>query len=197
MKRELTINQIRLNISSGLLHPARPKLLLHPSIPLALSGVNPRTIKGKEWWEVVRKQAYAANNYHCEACGVYQLDAIFKQSLDAHETYTYNYEKFEARPGEVVALCRTCHWFIHFRRVRILRTRKLVVIRGLKILADAGVPVPYWQYRLAGYHDWQWGEETYPNLEVQEKPMEQRKLLSSKWKLVIGKDRYNTGGKIE
>jgi hypothetical protein len=103
----------QLNLTDKPLHPSRPVLLLHPSVPKYLSGVNPRTIKSKDWWDLVRKEVYKANNYHCEACGVYQLDALYKPYLDAHETYVYDYEKFEARPGEIVALCRACHWFIH------------------------------------------------------------------------------------
>ena len=170
----------------------RPELLLHPSIPLILLGVNPRTIGGKEWWDLVRKEVYARNNHCCWACGVYQLDAVYKQSLDAHETYSFSYEKFEAHPSEVVALCRACHQFIHWRRVRLHRIRKEVVIRGLRFLADAGLPVPYWQHRLARLYHWNWGEERYPNLEVQDKV--DMKLRSYMWKLVLEGVRYPKEG---
>lgn len=167
----------------------RPELLLHPSIPKYLSGVNPRTIKGKEWWDKVRKEVYAKNNFCCWACGTYQLEAAYAQVLDAHETYTFDYEKFEAYPGEVVGLCRAAHWFIHFRRVRQWKIKKEVVIRGLRLLADTGSPVPYWQHRLASSRGWDWGKHEYSNLEIQEKPSEQ-KLLSYKWKLVLDGIRY-------
>lgn len=173
----------------------RPELLLHPLIPGILSGVNPRTIRGKEWWDVVRKQVYQENNFCCWACGTYQLDALYKQTLDAHETYAYDYKKFEAYPGEVVALCRSCHLFIHWRRVRSWATHRDVVIRGLKILADAGLPVPYWQRRLAAKMDWYWGEETYPELEVQDK-LKEKLLLSYKWVLVLDGVKYNIGGVV-
>ena len=172
----------------------RPELLLHPSVPKILSGVNPRTIKGKEWWDVVRKQVYRGNNFCCFACGVYQLDAVYAPLLDAHETYTYDYEKFEAYPGEIVALCRACHWFIHWRRVRQWKIKKEVVIRGLRLLADVGQPVPYWQHRLASNYNWHWGEERYPDLQVQEK-LEQ-KLLSYEWVLVLDGVKYNLGGVV-
>lgn len=171
----------------------RPRLLLHPSIPLALSGVNPRTIRGKEWWDTTRKAVYAENNFCCFACGVYQLDAAYEHLLDAHETYTYDYEKFEAYPGEVVALCKACHWFIHFRRVRQWRIKKEVVIRGLRFLADAGLPVPYWQHRLASSYDWYQGGEK-SQLQVQEKLVEQQHLFSDKWVLVLDETKYNMGG---
>lgn len=174
----------------------RPELLLHPSIPLILSGVNPRTIYGKEWWDKVRRVVYAENNFCCFACGVFQLDAVYEQTLDAHETYDYDYKKYEARPGEVVALCRACHWFIHWRRVRQPQIRKEVVIRGLRFLAGAGQPVPYEQHKHALAYDWYWGEERYPNLQIGKK-LKERKLFFRKWVLVMGKDRYNIGGKID
>ena len=175
---------VSLNISTKPFF-TRPELLLHPSVPLALSGVNPRTIKGQDWWDKVRREADRKNNYCCFACGVYQLEALYKQTLDAHETYTYDYDKLEARPGEVVALCAACHRFIHWRRVQDFHTRKEVVIRGLKILADAGLPVPYWQHRLAGNCNWRW-------CVVLEKA--ELHLLSGKWVLVMDEFRYNLGG---
>lgn len=174
----------------------RPELLLHPSIPLALSGVNPRTIRGKDWWDLVRHEVYKKNNFCCYACGVYKLDAVYAPLLDAHETYTYNYEKLEAYPEEVVALCKAGHWFIHWRRVRSPRIRREVVIRGLRLLADAGSPVPYWQHRLASSRGWDWGEHEYSNPEILEKPSEQ-KLLSYEWVLVLDGVKYNIGGVVK
>jgi len=175
----------------------RPELLLHPSVPKYLSGVNPRTINRQEWWDLVRKEVYAENNHCCYACGVYQLDAVYEQFLDAHETYTYDYKKFEAYPDEIVALCRACHWFIHFRRVRWFHIRKEVVIRGLRFLADEGLPVPYWQHRLAENYRWNWGELDYWNLQVQDRPHSLLHLFSSKWVLVSDGVKYNMGGVVK
>jgi len=175
----------------------RPELLLHPSVPKYLSGVNPRTIKGPVWWDLVRKEAYAENNFCCWACGVYQLDAVYESLLDAHETYTYDYKKFEARQGEIVALCKACHWFIHFRRVRQFKIRKEVVIRGLRFLADAGLQVPYFQHRLAKNHRWNWGEERYPDLQVQEKLVSEGWLLSAQWVLVLDGFKYDMRGVVK
>jgi hypothetical protein len=119
--------------------------------------------------------------------------------LDAHETYTYDYERFEARPGEVVALCRACHWFIHFRRVRQLKIRNEVILRGLNLLADAELPVPYAQYRYAKYvkiYGLNWGEERYPNLQAQV-GLDEAALLSYQWVLVLDEVKYNLGGVVK
>lgn len=175
----------------------KPELLLHPSVPKYLSGVNPRTIRGQEWWDLVRKEVYAKNNHCCWACGTYQLDALYEPLLDAHETYIYDYEKFEARPGEVVGLCRADHWFIHFRRIRNPYIRKEVVIRGLRFLVDAGLPVPYWQHWLAGNCSWNWGEERYTDLQVQDENCGPTLLWSSKWVLVLDGVKYNMGGVVK
>lgn len=160
----------------------RPELLLHPSIPLHLSGKNPRTIKGQEWWDVVRREAYRKNNYHCEACGVYQLDAEYKQTLDAHETYTYDYEKFEAYPSEVVALCYACHMFIHWRRMWTRPQSKDIILRGLRIVAKAGLPLPEGLLRIARHMEWAVGE--FEGLPVGPRVPIQA-LLSNKWKLIL------------
>jgi len=119
----------------------RPELLLHPPIPPALYGRNPRTAYGREWWNKVRRKAYRENNYHCWACGTHRLDARVP-ILDAHECYKYDYKRLEATLTEVVALCRNCHYFIHWRRITSARHRRRVLERGLDILLDAGLPLP-------------------------------------------------------
>ncbi len=91
----------------------RPEILLHPNIPQPLQGMSPRVILGEEWWDTKRKEAYKKHNYHCWACGVHKSDAKYKQWLEGHECYVFNYEKGTAFMVEVVALCYMCHAFIH------------------------------------------------------------------------------------
>lgn len=95
----------------------RPLLLAHPHIPSAMAGVNPRTIKGQAWWDVVRREAYAKNNHCCWACGTPAGENRKHPALEAHETYDIDYREARMVFKEVVALCHMCHSFIHSRRL--------------------------------------------------------------------------------
>lgn len=138
---------VQLNLSERWLF-MQPARLLHPMIPHSLAGVNPRRIKGKEWWDKTRKAAYAKNNYCCWACGVHKLDTE-EQLLDGHETYEFDFEKQTVRYVETAALCRSCHMFIHFNTVALRFRRKRYIVRGLEFLRSAGIPLPYPQARAA------------------------------------------------
>lgn len=95
----------------------RPKLLASPNIPKPLHGVNPRTILGKQWWDDVRKKAYATHDYKCWACGVPKQNAEYYKHLEAHEDYDFNWQTGKVELREIVALCHSCHNFIHSGRL--------------------------------------------------------------------------------
>lgn len=94
----------------------KPHLLCHPAIPKPLHEVNPRSVKGREWWDIKRQAAYQRNNYHCQACGVYKGDAKIFQWLEAHEIYHIDHARYRMYFKDVVALCHCCHAIIHAGR---------------------------------------------------------------------------------
>lgn len=127
-------------------------LLLHPNIPQPLHGLNPRTILGKEWWDLTRKTAEALNNYCCYACGIHRSDT--KEGwLEGHEVYAFDELLRIAEYLRTVSLCNYCHSFIHSGRLLSLATTAVlphieyarIVTRGVTLLRDAGLnPIP-WQ----------------------------------------------------
>lgn len=112
--------KFHLDIGSDEPNFKRPELLMAVGIPEPLWGVNPRTIRGKAWWDERRKKAYEANNFCCHACGVHRFDAAYKQHLEAHEVYETNWKEASLEFVEVVALCNACHSYVHRGRLRLL-----------------------------------------------------------------------------
>jgi len=127
----------------------RPDLLLHPNIPMPLHGLNPRTLKGREWWDAKRQAAYAKNNYCCWACGVHKSEALYRHVLEAHEDYVIDYANGRMTIKEIVALCPACHGYIHSGRLEAMYLNgeigvtKFVEIlrRGTEILIDNDLPL--------------------------------------------------------
>ena len=99
------------------------RILLHPQIPKPLHGMNPRSILGKEWWDEHRYKAYAIKDYHCWACGVDKREARYRQWLEGHECYRFDYAGGEARLWGISALCYSCHNYIHKGRLLILQQK--------------------------------------------------------------------------
>jgi hypothetical protein len=128
-----------------------PELLTHPNIPKPLHGVNPRSIMGKEWWDEKRKEAYATNFFCCWACGTHKSKAAFHNWLEGHENYDINYETGEVRLNGIVALCHSCHNFIHSGRLYMMyqsgeysKAKCLTILNhGFSILAGNGL-TPFW-----------------------------------------------------
>ena len=124
-----------------------PEYLTHPNIPKPLHGVNPRSIKGQAWWDKVRREAYKKYDYHCWACGISKWDAMFHNWLEAHEHYDINYETGEVKLIEIIALCHSCHNFIHSGRLwkmychgEVDKGRADYILRhGFRVLKEAGL----------------------------------------------------------
>lgn len=97
----------------------RPELILHPMLPKDVHEINPRTIKGEEWWNAERLAAYSKNNFCCWACGKHITEMA--DWLHGHEAYKYDYGQHTIELEEVVALCVMCHDAIHLGRVQLVK----------------------------------------------------------------------------
>jgi hypothetical protein len=88
----------------------------------------------------VRRRAYAKNNGCCWACGEWGR-------LEAHESYEIHYYAGLLVLKEIVALCKSCHEFIHSGRLKLLwrdgqlnRSYVEEVMRSrMKMVDDAGL----------------------------------------------------------
>jgi len=131
-----------------------PKILTHPNIPKPLHGISPRVVLGQEWWDTERRKAYAAANYRCEACDVPKQDAKYHQWLEAHEYYAFDYKHGRLKLLKVVALCHSCHRFIHDGLMRVMVSSgdmtgemyDAIIEHGTAILSDAGL-LSEWESR--------------------------------------------------
>lgn len=140
----------------------RPEILLCPNIPKPLSGVNPRTILGKKWWDKTRKEAYISTNFHCIACGVYKEDAKGPKWLEGHEVYSIDYPKGRMTYLYTVPLCHYCHNFIHHGRMRNLLGKgkfdhgkfMRVMNHGEKVLREAGLEKVQYTGEVAPWSKW-------------------------------------------
>jgi len=118
-----------------------------PNVPKPLHGLAPRTIKGQAWWDEVRQAAYRNANFKCEACGIPKEDAHYHKWLEAHEFYEYDYESCTATFLYLVALCHSCHNFIHSGRMKALLDKgemaqykyDHIINHGEEVLAKAGL----------------------------------------------------------
>ena len=134
----------------------RPELLQHPVIPPPLHGLAPRTVLGQKWWDATRKEAYAKNNDCCWACGIHKSESWYRKYLEAHESYTIDYDNQIVTLNEIVGLCHSCHNFIHIGRLisqymqrNVSRNYVMNVLDwGVRVLGNAGLKPNATQ----GYH---------------------------------------------
>lgn len=125
-----------------------PSLLLHQNIPKPLHGIAPRVVLGRKWWDGTRMEAYKSTGFRCAACGVRASDAKFKQWLEAHEVYAFDYKNLRLTYLYTVPLCHACHSFIHCGRLRVMKDKgklseevyREIIAHGKNVLECAGLP---------------------------------------------------------
>ena len=124
-------------------------ILSHPNIPKPLHGVNPRTIMGRQEWDVVRQDAYASTGFHCLSCGVHKSKARKHQWLEAHEEYDIDYKAQTVTVSRIIPLCHFCHSFIHSGLLHInAKSGKIsyseareILRHGIGILESKSAPI--------------------------------------------------------
>lgn len=151
----------------------RPEVLLQNNTVKPLHKVVPRTILGKEWWDKTRQEAHEATEYHCIACGVPNRLAKWHPWLEGHEMYTIDYRAGRMTYVETVALCHSCHNFIHDGRLKALLDKaeitfekyEAVIAHGNLVLKEAKLQkINSYKGSIAKWEDWRlvlFGEE-YP-----------------------------------
>jgi hypothetical protein len=136
----------------------KPYLLLHPPIPKPLHGVNPRSVKGKKWWDEKRFAAQAKNNFHCWSCGVHKSEAMFHKWLEGHESYFVNWETGEMELEEIVSLCHACHNYIHSGLLKVKLRKGEVDEQKYNFIIEHGNnivrPLPDWKFPEKICSDW-------------------------------------------
>lgn len=185
----------------------RPELLLHPTIPKSLSGVNPRTIRGDEWWNKIRKIVYAENNQCCWACGRHKSEDHFFAWLEAHEWYEYDGETCVATLKEIVGLCHTCHRFIHMGNTQrsydlgelTYPEVRAILQHGADVLKEAGLGPTYALIALSrNYFDEEkraslWTDHVPTTVDIFRQELDMRKC-AARWKLKLdGEYWWNAG----
>jgi hypothetical protein len=139
-----------------------PEILLHPNIPKPLHGLAPRVIKGQSWWDEKRKAAYFAADYKCEACGVKKQNAKYHQWLEAHELYEMDYPNGKMIFKRLVALCHSCHNYIHSGRLQmLLNSGKIsqkkyddIISHGDNLLEKYNIKKKTYKGKVAEWEDW-------------------------------------------
>jgi len=137
-------------------------LLCSPNVPAPMHGLAPRIIKGRQWWDKIRKEAYKRTDFHCVACGIARYEKHCSQ-LEGHEVYEIDYLLGRMTYLRTEPLCPWCHSFIHAGLTMHLMTSgqisrqiyRLIEAHGTKLLSDAGItlPLPY-RGSQAEWQDW-------------------------------------------
>jgi hypothetical protein len=125
----------------------RPEILLHPQIPPPLHGLAPRVVMGRKWWDKKRREAYDKYDQKCHCCGIHKTKAKYKKLLEGHEAYEIDWGFGRVQLEEIVALCHSCHNYIHRGLMEVLVSlgkmpegkMQDILSHGSKIIQEAGL----------------------------------------------------------
>lgn len=135
------------------------RILSMPNIPKPLMGPNcqPRTIYGPTAWNKLRKRTYFLAGYKCE---VYGDDLSTPGEAQAHELFSYDFEKGIAKFERCVCLSKDAHiYFIHSGRAITLWKSKNIIYPTSKLLIGA-------ERGFKAIHDWNKSHPSEPKLKA-------------------------------
>ena len=92
--------------------------LMYRALPVELESIEVRNTITKDEWKQSCHDAYALNKFCCAACGVHSSEAAFKTHLECHEIYKMQPAQRVWQYVDNIALCHTCHNFIHLKQLR-------------------------------------------------------------------------------
>lgn len=81
-------------------------LIAMPNLPKPIHGLAPRTLLGSSTWDHMRKLCYFSADNTCEICGEKPENLRHRH---AHEVYSIDYEKGEARFVRAFCICALDH----------------------------------------------------------------------------------------
>lgn len=183
-------------------------LIAMPNIPKPLHGVNPRTLLGTPAWNRLRKACYANADDTCEICGAKPENLRHRHG---HEVYKIDYAHGTAEFDRVFCVCSLCHLAcIHTGRALTLYKQgnplypKEFLLEGaehaFKIIDEYNKDNPDADLRAyATFLDYLKCEELVGPMEKLIKKYnikfykEVEDMVNwGDWKLIIGKNEYNT-----
>lgn len=127
-----------------------PELLEQPLIPPPLHGVNPRSLMGRDAWDVERRRVYRKYGFTCAACGVNGRDAFPITRLEAHELFSVDHRAQTMTLIGMEPVCPACHAFVHGGLLELrLHTGQMsrdmgrrILEHGIGVLKRSGGTVP-------------------------------------------------------
>lgn len=85
-------------------------------IPASNFYNNIRSIVKKTQWDVIRKECYAKANHKCEICGETGKEQGYKNTVECHEIWDYNFKSKKQILTGLISLCVRCHLCKHIGR---------------------------------------------------------------------------------
>lgn len=85
-------------------------------IPASNFYNNIRSIVKKSQWDTIRKESYEKANHKCEICGETGKEQGYKNTVECHEIWSYDFKTKKQTLTGLISLCVRCHLCKHMGR---------------------------------------------------------------------------------